>query len=188
MKQLCIAGGVAPEQRGQFAHPARTRFEDLYIQPAAGDGGGALGAALWAYNTLLGKPRNFTMEHAYWGRENSEAEISDFLTSSNIPLHRALTTKTSCWTAWSSDLTSAKVIGWSQGRFEWGPRALGKSQHHCRPAQSGDEGNREREDQVPRTLSSVRSFGAGGIGGEVFRTAQRDAVIIRRATCCTSCR
>ena len=62
-----------------------TPFEELFVQPAAGDGGGALGAALWASNTLFGKPRNFTMQHAYWGRSNSDAEIGDFLKQNSIP-------------------------------------------------------------------------------------------------------
>jgi carbamoyltransferase len=99
-------------------------FENLYVQPAAGDGGGALGAALWAYNTLLGKPRNFQMDHAYWGRENSDSEIGDFLTQNNIP-HTRYDNEDKLLDAVVNNLTSAKVIGWAQGRFEWGPRALG---------------------------------------------------------------
>ena len=85
LKRLCIAGGVALNSVANSRILRETDFEELYVQPAAGDGGGALGAALWAYNTLLGKPRNFTMKHAYWGRANSESEISDFLTQNNIP-------------------------------------------------------------------------------------------------------
>jgi len=124
MKHLCMAGGVALNSVANSRILRESGFEDLYIQPAAGDGGGALGAALWAYNTLLGKPRNFTMEHAYWGRENSEAEISDFLTSSNIP-HTRFENEDQLLDRVVGDLTSAKVVGWSHGRFEWGPRALG---------------------------------------------------------------
>ncbi len=94
------------------------------MQPAAGDGGGALGAALWAYNTLLGKPRNFQMDHAYWGRANSDAEIGDFLQPNNIT-HTRYDDEDKMLDAVVDHLTSAKVIGWAQGRFEWGPRALG---------------------------------------------------------------
>src|SRR5437870_10175135 len=58
------------------------------MQPSAGDGGGALGAALWAYHSLLGKPREFVMGHAYWGRSYTEAGISEFLHGNDIASHR----------------------------------------------------------------------------------------------------
>src|SRR5271169_1294710 len=88
MTRLCMAGGVALNSVANTRILKESGFEELYVQPSAGDGGGALGAALWAYNTLLGKPRNFTMQHAYWGRENSDAEVSDFLVQNNIPHSR----------------------------------------------------------------------------------------------------
>jgi len=124
MKRLCIAGGVALNSVANSRILRETDFEELYVQPAAGDGGGALGAALWAYNTLLGKPRNFTMKHAYWGRANSESEISKFLTQNNIPFRR-MKDEDELIDNVVDHLTNAKVVGWAQGRFEWGPRALG---------------------------------------------------------------
>lgn len=124
LKRLCIAGGVGLNSVANSRILRETEFEELYVQPAAGDGGGALGAALWAYNTLLGKPRNFTMKHAYLGSSNSEAEISDFLTQNNIP-HRELKSEDELVDSTVEHLVNAKVIGWAQGRFEWGPRALG---------------------------------------------------------------
>jgi len=124
LKRLCMAGGVALNSVANTRILNETPFEELYVQPAAGDGGGALGAALWAYNILLGKPRKFRMEHAYWGRSNSEAEIGDFLRENNIP-HCHLDSEDVLLDQVVNYLTSAKVVGWSQGRFEWGPRALG---------------------------------------------------------------
>jgi carbamoyltransferase len=124
LKQLCIAGGVGLNSVANSRILRETEFEQLYVQPAAGDGGGALGAALWAYNTLLGHPRTFTMKHAYWGSANSEGEISDFLVQNNIP-HRRLKDEDELVDTVVDRLTNAKVVGWSQGRFEWGPRALG---------------------------------------------------------------
>jgi carbamoyltransferase len=124
LKRLCIAGGVALNSVANSRILRETDFEELYVQPAASDGGGALGAALWAYNTLLGKPRTFTMKHAYWGRANSESEISDFLTQNNIPF-RKLKDEDELVDCVVDQLISAKVVGWAQGRFEWGPRALG---------------------------------------------------------------
>jgi len=124
MKNLCMAGGVALNCVANTRILHESGFEQLYVQPAAGDGGGALGAALWAYNTLLGKPRNFKMEHAYWGRANSEAEISEFLRQNNIK-HTRFDDEDKLLDVVVNRLTQANVIGWAQGRFEWGPRALG---------------------------------------------------------------
>jgi len=121
---LCIAGGVGLNSVANARILKETPLEELYIQPAAGDGGGALGAALWAYNSLLGKPRDFTMQHAYWGRENSNGEVSDFLVENNIP-HTHCANEDELLDRVVEQLTDGKVVGWSQGRFEWGPRALG---------------------------------------------------------------
>ena len=124
LKRLCIAGGVGLNSVANGRILRETPFEELYIQPAAGDGGGALGAALWAYNTLLGKPRNFQMAHAYWGKCYSSSEIAAFLTQSNIPF-RQFNNEDQLLDVVAEQLTLGKVLGWFQGRFEWGPRALG---------------------------------------------------------------
>ena len=124
LKKLCMAGGVALNSVANTRILNETPFEELYIQPAAGDGGGALGAALWVHSRLLGNPRNFTMQHAYWGRSNSDNEIGDFLKKNNIP-HAQFDCQDALLDQVVERLTSGKVVGWAQGRFEWGPRALG---------------------------------------------------------------
>ena len=124
LKRLCIAGGVGLNSVANARILRETPFEELYVQPAAGDGGGALGAALWAYNTLLGKPRNFAMTHAYWGRSYNESEIAQFLRDQNVP-HRCFSDDEELLSQVVEKLMAGKVVGWSQGRFEWGPRALG---------------------------------------------------------------
>jgi carbamoyltransferase len=124
MKRLCIAGGVGLNSVANWRILKETPFEELYIQPAAGDGGGALGAALWAHNALMGKPREFRLEHAYWGRSYSSGEISEFLISNNIP-HQRFDNDDLLLDLVVDRLQSGNVIGWFQGRFEWGPRALG---------------------------------------------------------------
>jgi len=124
LKRLCIAGGVGLNSVANSRILKETPFEELFVQPAAGDGGGALGAALWAYNSLLGKPRCFTLEHAYWGRSNSNAEIHDFLQQNAIPF-RHFDDDNQLLDYVVERLMQGRVIGWSQGRFEWGPRALG---------------------------------------------------------------
>src|SRR5713101_1455343 len=124
LKRLCIAGGVGLNSVANSRILRETPFEEIFVQPAAGDGGGALGAALWAYNSLLGKPRNFRMDHAYWGRAYSSGEIQAFLRENNIP-YRQIENDGELLDTVVERLTAGKVIGWSQGRFEWGPRALG---------------------------------------------------------------
>jgi len=121
LKNLCIAGGVGLNSVANTRIMRETPFEQVFVQPAAGDGGGALGAALWAYNTLLGKPRNFRMDHAYWGRSS---EITTFLQSNKIPYH-LIEKEDQMLDQVVERLMGGKVIGWYQGRFEWGPRALG---------------------------------------------------------------
>jgi carbamoyltransferase len=124
IKRLCIAGGVGLNSVANARILKETPFEQLFVQPAAGDSGGALGAALWAYNCLFGKPRNFTMQHAYWGRSDSDSEISDFLRQNGIPF-RCFENDDELLDGVVERIIQGKVIGWSQGRFEWGPRALG---------------------------------------------------------------
>ncbi|MBI3484288.1 MAG: hypothetical protein HY012_03945 [Acidobacteria bacterium] len=123
-KRLCIAGGVGLNSVANSRILRETPFEEIFVQPAAGDGGGALGAALWAYNTLLGKPRSFRMEHAYWGQSYSSGEISGFLEQNNIP-YQQIQNDDKLLDMLVERIQKGNVIGWFQGRFEWGPRALG---------------------------------------------------------------
>jgi carbamoyltransferase len=124
LPKLCIAGGVGLNSVANGRILRETPFRDLFIQPAAGDGGGALGAALHAYHGLMGKPRTFILEHAYWGKEYSEYEIKDFLDSNGIS-YEYFSDQSKLLLRIVNDLVDGKVIGLFQGRFEWGPRALG---------------------------------------------------------------
>jgi len=124
LKRLCIAGGVGLNSVANSRILRETPFEEIFIQPAAGDGGGALGAALWACNSLFGKPRTFQMQHAYWGQQYSECEIASFLGQNNIS-HTKIADDGQLMDRVVDLLRSGKVVGWFQGRFEWGPRALG---------------------------------------------------------------
>lgn len=124
LKHLCMAGGVALNSVANGRILRETPFEELYVQPSAGDGGGAIGAALYAYHMVLGKPRHFIMEHAYWGEEHGPGEVEKFLRENGIDYHR-FNDEDKLITYVVDRLQEGKVIGWSQGRFEWGPRALG---------------------------------------------------------------
>jgi carbamoyltransferase len=124
MKRLCIAGGVGLNSVANSRILRETGFEELFVQPSAGDGGGALGAALWADNMLLGNPRRFRMDHAYWGKAYGPGEVRDFLEQNHIP-YQHIEDDDRLLDVVVDRLQNGKVIGWFQDRFEWGPRALG---------------------------------------------------------------
>jgi carbamoyltransferase len=123
LNRLCMAGGVALNSVANGRILRETPFEEIFIQPSAGDGGGALGAALWAYNSCLGKPRQFVLEHAFWGKGYPDSEIRSFLDSEGIRYERLEEDRLVDRTV--DALQAGEVIGWYQDRFEWGPRALG---------------------------------------------------------------
>lgn len=122
-ENLCIAGGVALNSVANGRIVREGPFANVYIQPAAGDAGGSLGAALYAYHVLLGKPRAETLEHAYWGAEYTPAETAATLQTLGVPYRER--TDDQILEEVVEDMVNGRVIGWYQGRFEWGPRALG---------------------------------------------------------------
>jgi len=123
LDRLCLAGGVALNSVANTKILKSSGFKELYVQPAAGDSGGALGAALYAYHALLGKPRSFTMDHAFWGPAHRDADVRAFLDGESIAYERldepALIDRV------AEAIAGGAVIGWFHGRAEWGPRALG---------------------------------------------------------------
>jgi carbamoyltransferase len=124
LKKLVMAGGVALNSVANFKILEQTPFEEIYIQPAAGDDGGALGAALWVYHSVLKQPRKMVMKDCYWGEEYSEEQIRGFLEKSGIR-YTYEPDDTKLIGQVVDSLTQGQVVGWFQGRFEWGPRALG---------------------------------------------------------------
>lgn len=124
LAHLVMAGGVGLNSVANGRIMRESAFDQVYIQPAAGDAGGALGAALYAYHVLLQQPRRLVMEHAYYGEAFDEGACQQFLSSNNIPFdyvadERVLADRV------SDALVAGQVVGLFQGRFEWGPRALG---------------------------------------------------------------
>src|SRR5882724_3378653 len=124
LRKLCIAGGVGLNSVANGRLLRETPVEELFVQPAAGDDGGALGAALYAWHCVLGKPRAFVMKHASWGRSYNESEIATALAENGFS-SELLKDDESLIERATDDLLAGRVIGWYQGRFEWGPRALG---------------------------------------------------------------
>ncbi len=124
LKKLCVAGGVALNSVANGRIVREGPFDEVYIQPAAGDSGGALGAALYVHHVVLGHPRGFTMEHAYWGSQYEPGEIREVLDRTGLK-YQAFESDERLIDVLVDDLIKGKVVGWFQGRFEWGPRALG---------------------------------------------------------------
>jgi carbamoyltransferase len=123
LTSLCLAGGVALNcvLNGKIFY--ETPFTDLYIQPAAYDGGTSVGAAYYVHHQKLGAPRGFVMDHAYWGPEFSDERMRAALDAAGLVGNRLPTDEVVDRTA--DALTEGAVVGWYQGRLEFGPRALG---------------------------------------------------------------
>lgn len=126
-KHLCLAGGVALNCVANGRVLRESPYESIWIQPAAGDAGGALGAALGAWHEHFENPRNNKskdlMQGCYLGPDFSEAEIQQFLDEYAIPYKKL--SDQSLFECLAKDIEDEKVIGWFNGRMEYGPRALG---------------------------------------------------------------
>ena len=123
--KLCMAGGVALNSVANGRILREAGVTDLFIQPAAGDSGAALGAALFAYHQVLGQPRGFVMQHAAWGQQHSMDAIRAAAAATGFRVEECGDEE--AMLARAADLlASGRVLGWHQGRFEWGPRALGQ--------------------------------------------------------------
>ena len=127
-KALCLAGGVAFNCVANGKIFERTPFERVYVQPAAGDAGLSVGAAFHVQHQLLARPRSFVMDHAYWGPEFSPEEVRlvvDKARDSDSGMQIAQLEEGALLQATAQHIAQGKVVGWFQGRAEWGPRALG---------------------------------------------------------------
>jgi carbamoyltransferase len=120
-KNLALAGGVALNSVLNGRLLAETPFERIFIQPAAGDAGNALGAALRVWHHQMGRPRRWRMEHAYLGPGYEEADFKQALIGCGLPVRRVGNPAAEA----AGLLAESKIIGWFQGRAEVGPRALG---------------------------------------------------------------
>ena len=130
-RNLVLSGGCAMNSVANGKIFSNTKFKNIYIQPAAGDSGGAIGAAFFAYNQKFNLPRSFVMNHAYWGPEYSADDISLILNKKNSALKDAncsikyIAEEGELCKEIAERISRGFVIGWFQGRMEWGPRALG---------------------------------------------------------------
>ncbi|HEY3278245.1 MAG TPA: carbamoyltransferase C-terminal domain-containing protein [Syntrophorhabdaceae bacterium] len=138
-RTLCLSGGCAMNSVANGKVFNRSPFKDMYIQSAAGDAGGAIGAAFHVWNQELGKPRSFVMEHAYFGPEFGNKEIMCELDNASSEIKREgcevtlVEDEEALCREVAQRVAEGKIVGWFQGRMEWGPRALGNRSIVCDP-------------------------------------------------------
>ena len=123
LENLCMAGGVALNCVANGRVIRETRMKNLFVQPAAGDAGGAVGVAHYIYNTVRRQPRGKAWSHAFLGPAYSDAEIARYLDSTGAR-YRTLSDR-ELVDGTARRLSEGNVVGWFQGRMEFGPRALG---------------------------------------------------------------
>jgi carbamoyltransferase len=125
---LCLAGGCAMNSVANGKIRQRTPFKSVYIQPAAGDNGTALGAAYYVWHQTLGAPRSYVMEHGYWGTSHDVANVVGSIPAGDDDWSYAIEvceTSADAARVAASLIAAGNVVGWYQGRMEWGARALG---------------------------------------------------------------
>jgi carbamoyltransferase len=158
VRQLCLAGGCGYNSVANGMVFDRSPFRDLYVQAASGDAGGAIGAAYWVWNEELSNPRSFVMDHAYWGPEYSREAVDLAVSNRRSDLEAAGCSLTRvededdlCRRA-ARQIAAGSVVGWFQGRMEWGPRALGNRSIVCDPRR------RDMKDILNKKIKRRESF------------------------------
>lgn len=120
---LAYGGGVALNSVINGLVTKRTPFSHVFIFPAAGDDGACVGAALYTYHHVLGNKKRNRLTEVFWGKDFSDADIKKFVQSNNIAYHRY--TEAKLFDVVTDKLREGNVVGWFEGRAEFGPRALG---------------------------------------------------------------
>lgn len=155
---LCLAGGCAMNSVANGKIFERSPYRELYVQAAAGDGGGAIGAAFYLWHQVLKNDRSFVMDHAYLGPEFSEEYVALLIEQkkSDIAGKGCIITEfgdeDSLCNHIAKQIANGKVVGWFQGRMEWGPRALGNRSILCDPRRS------DMKDILNRKIKRRESF------------------------------
>jgi carbamoyltransferase len=137
LPRLALAGGCAMNSVANGKVSRQTPFVEIYVPPAPGDAGGAIGAALAAWRRR-GGARSFTMDHAFWGPKYDDAALARALArleGGRSARARASSEGELCRMV-AASIAEGQVVGWLQGRMEWGPRALGGRSILCDPRRS----------------------------------------------------
>ena len=179
---ICLAGGVALNAVANGRIRPETPFEEVFVQPAAGDSGIAVGAAFHVWHQGLGRPRGFAMEHAYCGAGLRRRRVRRGAGGGG-PRGGAARRRRARSPRVAERIADGDVVGWFQGRMEYGPRALGNRSIVADPRRRGHEGHPQRPDQAPRAVPAVRSLDPRG-----GRPASGSSRTTPRPTWCSSTR
>jgi carbamoyltransferase len=139
LDRLALAGGCGMNSVANGKIYRRSRFRRAYVQSAAGDAGGAIGAALVVAREVAPAAPRQRMDHAYWGPQFSEGDFATLLDARAAELRaqgcavRRVPEESALWRLTAAAIAEGKVVGWFQGRMEWGPRALGNRSILCDP-------------------------------------------------------
>jgi carbamoyltransferase len=130
LKKLALAGGCALNSVANGKIYERSLFKEVFIQPAAGDNGTAVGAAYYVEHAVLKQPRRFLMEHAYTGPAYSDREVEQTIEAArgagwDATIDVRKVTDAELFTTVAKAISDGKIVGWFQGAMEFGPRALG---------------------------------------------------------------
>jgi carbamoyltransferase len=150
-QNLVIAGGLGLNGLMNYAIKSRSGYDDMFVQPAANDGGISLGAALYIQHHLLGHPRSNVFPHAYWGPDLAQAEVAREIEICGLPSVRVEEPALAA----AELLAQNKIIGWCQGRTEFGPRALGNRSILADPR---DPANKDRVNARIKFREEFRPF------------------------------
>lgn len=158
---LCYAGGVALNGVANRAILTRTPFEHLWVHPASGDAGGAIGAAMWAWCEVMGGARSPPLTRPDLGSAPDPSEAHALFTDLGVPFEEVDPVVRA-----AEDISAGRVIGWCQGRFEWGPRALG---HRSILASPTIVGMRDRVNRQVKFREPFRPFAPSVRAGDEHR-------------------
>jgi len=150
LDNLCLAGGLFLNCVANTKILEETPFREVFIQPAAGDSGGALGVAAYIYNSILKNPRNNRMNHAYLGPDFSQNQMRRALVSGGLNFEEF--NDDFLFKHIAQKLSENKIVGWFQGSMEFGPRALGNRSILANP------GNPKMKDYLNQKVKKRESF------------------------------
>jgi carbamoyltransferase len=151
-KNLCLAGGVALNCVANGRILREAGFDNIWVQPAAGDDGIAIGCAYYGYLEILKKPRSFVMQHAYLGRDYTDEEVRSALEQPLIRLQTRVAESSDICRDSAKLLSEGRVFAWFQGRSEFGPRSLGNRSILADPRRA------EMKDTLNRRVKHRQSF------------------------------
>jgi carbamoyltransferase len=165
LTDLSLAGGCAMNSVANGRVRRMTPFRRVYVQAAAGDPGGAIGAAFAVWHKLGGK-RAFVMDHAYWGPAFSAGEIEQLLAERRSDISaggcklQEISDEAALCGRTAAAIADGQVVGWFQGRMEWGPACAGEPLDSMRPSSRRYEGPAQSEYQTSGILPTFRALGA----------------------------